>query len=294
MNKTVKLNDSVYHIYESNGVYCTLVIGSEKALLIDSGFGCSDLLERVSALTDKPLMVLNTHGHFDHIQANNSFSSVLIHKADIPLLKKNNSILFKLAFYLLYLSKSSKDDKKRYLKTLSVRKPKIAYIRDGDVIDLGTIAITVVETPGHTKGSVCLLDSANRFVYGGDTISNHVWICLKESVSVRTYVESLERLLPRVDDSYQIVASHSDVPLRTVVIENMIRCCRNIDPRNSTAYKHPFCKKSFLYCEGLEPLLERYDVRSFEELFNKIDMIDKDVFRNGEFVSVVYRKDKLR
>ncbi len=294
MNKTVKLNDSVYHMYESNGVYCTLIIGSERALLIDSGFGCGDLPERASTLTDKPLMVLNTHGHFDHIQANNAFSSVLIHKADVPLLRKNSNLLYKLAFYLLYLSKSTKADRKRYLRTLTVRKPKLAYIRDGDVIDLGTATLTVIETPGHTKGSVCLLDSANHYVYSGDTISNHVWICLKESLSVQTYVESLERLLPLVDDSYQIVASHSDVPLRTVVIEKMIHCCRNIDTRKSTAYNHPFCKKSFLYCEGLEPLMAKYDVRSFEELINKIDMIDKDVFRNGEFVSVVYRKDKLR
>ncbi len=294
MNKTVKLSDSVYHMYESNGVYCTLIIGSEKALLVDSGFGCSDLPERVSTLTDKPLMVLNTHGHFDHIQANSFFSSVLIHKDDVPLLSKNNSILYKLAFYLLYLSKSSNADKKRYLKTITLRKPKIAYIQDGDVIDLGTIAITVVGTPGHTKGSVCLLDPVNHFVYSGDTVSNHVWICLKESMSVQTYMESLEKLLPLMDDSYQIVSAHSDVPLRTVVIGNMIRCCGNIDVRKSTAYIHPFCKKSFLYCEGLEPLMAQYGVRSFEELFDKIDIIDKDVFRNGEFVSVVYRKDKLR
>jgi glyoxylase-like metal-dependent hydrolase (beta-lactamase superfamily II) len=293
MNETSKLNDSAYHIYESNGTYCTLVIGSERALLIDTGYGCSDLLGTVSSLTDKPVVVANTHGHFDHSQMNCFFPSAYIHKDDVALLKKNVSVFYKAGLYLLYLSKMPRDARKQFLKTMSLKSPRLSLIKDGDVIDLGGTSIRVIETPGHTKGSVCFLDEKNRFVYCGDSVSNHVWICLTESLRIPVYLESLERLRALIDDSYKIIASHSDVPLNYAVLPKLIDCVRRIDFGKSAKYVNPFCKRSYLYCEGLEYLRERYGVSSFGEMIKKIETIDKDVFRNGEFVSIVYRLDKL-
>lgn len=292
MNRTERLSDSVYHIYESHGTYCTLVIGSERALLIDTGYGCSDLLRTVSSLTDKPVVVANTHGHFDHTQMNCFFPAAYIHENDVKLLRKNVNIAYKCGFYLLYLMKGSREERRLFLRTMSLKSPKLSFIKDGDVIDLGNTSITVIESPGHTKGSVCFLDEKNRFVYCGDSVSNHVWICLKESLRIPVYLGSLERLRTLVDDSYKIVASHSDVPLDYAVLPKLIDCVKRIDFGKSTKYVNPFCKKSYLYCEGLERLREKYDISSFEEMIAKIDMIDKDVFRNGEFVSIVYRLDK--
>ena len=292
MNKTVKLNDSVYHIYESNGTYCTLVIGSERALLIDTGYGCSDLSRTVSSLTDRPVVVANTHGHFDHTQMNCFFPATYIHKDDAKLLKKNVNAAYKYGFYVLYLSKAPREARRQFRKTVALKPPKPSFIKDGDAIDLGDTTITVIESPGHTKGSVCFLDEKNRFVYCGDSVSNHVWICLKESLRLPVYLGSLERLRTLIDDSYRIVASHSDVPLNYAVLPRLIDCVKRVDVGKSTRYVHPYCKKSYLYCEGLEALREKYGVSSFEEMIKKLDTIDKDVFRNGEFVSIVFRLDK--
>lgn len=293
MNTVHKLNESVYHIHESNGVYCTLVIGSKRALLIDTGYGCSDLMQTISSLTDKPVVVVNTHGHFDHVQMNCFFPSVFIHGGDLKLLRKSVNVFYKCAFFLLYGAKTAKGDGNRFLKTLSFASPELSLIKDGDAIDLGDTSISVIETPGHTKGSVCFLDEKNRFVYCGDTVSNHVWICLKESLSVSQYVKSLERLDSMLNDSYRIIASHGDIPLNRVVLQRLITCAKNVNVGKSTRYVNPFCKRSYLYCEGLEYLRERYNVRSFEEMIEKIDTIDKEVFSDAKFVSVVYRLDKL-
>lgn len=293
MNKIIKLNESVYHIHESNNVYSTLVIGSQRALLIDTGYGCSGLLQTISSLTDKPLVVVNTHGHLDHIQMNNRFSSVYIHHDDIWLLRLNSNILFKCLFYLLFISKLTKPEKQHFLSNITLKSPKIKTIKEGDVIDLGETSIRVIETPGHTKGSVCLLDEKNHFLYCGDSVSNHVWICLKESLTIPVYIESLERLGNQTNDSYKIVASHSDEPLNYIVLEKLIHCAKNIDIKMTTEYNNPFCKKSLLYCEGIDYLKEQYNISSFEEAIEKIDIIDKDVFRNGKFVSIVFRLDKL-
>ena len=61
------IGENIYHIYEPGGVYTTLIIGNEKALLIDTGYGYGNLREAVARLTDLPLIVANTHGHFDHV-----------------------------------------------------------------------------------------------------------------------------------------------------------------------------------------------------------------------------------
>ena len=78
--KPVKITDTIYHIYESCGVYCTLVLGTKAALLIDTGYGFGDILNKVRDITDLPLKVINTHGHVDHIQGNKYFDSVMIHE----------------------------------------------------------------------------------------------------------------------------------------------------------------------------------------------------------------------
>ena len=56
--KPLKIAENIYHIYEPGNVYTTLIIGEEKALLIDTGYGFGDLAAFVRTLTDKPLEVV--------------------------------------------------------------------------------------------------------------------------------------------------------------------------------------------------------------------------------------------
>ena len=51
-------------------LYCYLLVGEEKAMLIDTAYGEGDLRAMVESITDKPVMVCNTHGHFDHTGGN--------------------------------------------------------------------------------------------------------------------------------------------------------------------------------------------------------------------------------
>lgn len=262
--ESIKLADNVYHLYESNGVYCTLITGSERALLIDTGFGCGDIAGSVSAITGKPVLLVNTHGHFDHIQANHLFPEAHIGKADVRLLKVNGDLVHKIGFLLLFLSKASSAERKQYVKNIVAGKRRIAEIEDGHVFDLGDMSIKAVLTPGHTQGSLCFMDETNRFIYSGDSVSNHVWLCFDESSSIPAYVRTLERLVSLTDDSYEIVSSHSGVPHHSGILQKLIHCCENARLEESTPYIHPFCKNAFMYGEGGE-----------------------------EGVSIVYRKDKL-
>ena len=70
-----------------------LIIGREKALLIDTGNGYADIAEAVRKVTQLPLIVVNTHGHLDHTCGNYFFDQeIYIHPDDIELCKKHNSV----------------------------------------------------------------------------------------------------------------------------------------------------------------------------------------------------------
>lgn len=82
--KPIKLAENIFHIYEPGNVYTTLIIGEEKALLIDTGYGFGDLAGFVRTLTDKPLEVVLTHGHTDHCGGNSQFPIVYMNMMDVP------------------------------------------------------------------------------------------------------------------------------------------------------------------------------------------------------------------
>ena len=78
-----RINDSHWHIGE-NGVFMDLLVGSEQAMLIDTGYGYGNLPAAVRSITDKPLIIVNTHGHPDHFCGNWQFTEpIWIHPSDL-------------------------------------------------------------------------------------------------------------------------------------------------------------------------------------------------------------------
>ena len=77
----------VWHLEEDYRCYCTLVLGTERALLWDTGQGKQDLAAYVASVTSLPCLVLCSHGHSDHIGGNFRFPQVYAHPADWPLLE---------------------------------------------------------------------------------------------------------------------------------------------------------------------------------------------------------------
>ena len=86
-----KYNENLYQIKDALGSLITLVIGEEKALVFDTGYGIGDLKKQVEEITNKPLIVVNSHGHMDHSCGNYQFEKVYIDKRDLELCKKHNS-----------------------------------------------------------------------------------------------------------------------------------------------------------------------------------------------------------
>ena len=181
-------------IYEERNASMYLVCGTSRAVLIDTAYGLSNLKELAAEFTDLPVEVINTHGHIDHVLGNHWFygSTVYMHHDDIPLYEENA------AEYVETVN--SPETQEQYGDILrgfdpsKVRFPETTDIREGDVIDLGGKKLEVVEMPGHTPGSIILLDRDEKICYAGDSIIENVWLFLEESLPIEVYLDSLKKV----------------------------------------------------------------------------------------------------
>ncbi len=132
-------------------VYSFLLVGDERAIMIDSGCSIENMKEVVQGILkengytkylDKPIEVITTHGDGDHTNAHNQFPAYYVTSEDYEQ--------FEFA--------------KKY--------PDAEYkqIVDGQIIDIGNRPLQIITVPGHTKGSISILDKNNRRLFCGDMV----------------------------------------------------------------------------------------------------------------------------
>lgn len=139
------------------GVNCYILASKEgsKAIIIDPG----DQERKIYQVLDKhklvPGFIINTHGHYDHIGADDKFNvSVYAHELDVPLLKEpmlNLSGLFSHSYQV---------------------KSEIKCLTDGEKILLDDMQLKIIHTPGHTPGGITLLleKPIDKIAFTGDTL----------------------------------------------------------------------------------------------------------------------------
>ncbi len=194
LNRT--LMTGVIRLTPGTSVNMYLVVGKEKALLIDTGNPGNITPDDIKALTQLPLLVVNTHAHPDHSGCNDAFGKVYIHEADL-------------------------ESAKRY-----GRNAELIPIKDGYVFDLGGRKLEVIAVPGHTPGSICLLDAQEKLLFSGDTANGETWMHIS-NVPLETFKKSMEHLLKRKDQYAQLVPGHGDARPVSYITE-LIGCADEI------------------------------------------------------------------
>jgi len=149
-----KLDDTTWCIHFMNGTQnLYLLEGEEKAILLDTGYGTGTLYAFVQGLTDKEIIVANTHFHPDHSGGNGEFEKVFVSKgAEMDAPTVNAPGPFDL----------SKLPHPNYEKI---------YVGEGDKIELGGRTIEVLDAlPAHCNSSLFFLDRGHRMFFTGDEL----------------------------------------------------------------------------------------------------------------------------
>lgn len=201
---TVKYSDNLYQIKDALGVLTTLVIGKDKALLLDTGYGIGNLYEEVRKITKKELIVVDSHGHMDHACGNYQFKEVYISKDDLDIVKEYNSCKWRERNIKAAIDLGVLPDNFDIEKYKTMREGNLKEIKPDSIIDLGDLHLEVIKMEGHTKGSIGLLIKEWKILLVADATCPFVWLFLKESTSVKTYIKMLERTL-KLDFDYFLV-----------------------------------------------------------------------------------------
>jgi len=240
-----KIDDQTYRIVDSN-VYMFVLLGKTNALLIDTGMSQGKLNKILPQLTNLPIIVINTHGHIDHVASNHLFDKVILSNLDEEIFKEHTSYEFASSLYYSLL-----DEMKipKFLQKLSPVKKfvnKMATIPSNDnridlpesrLIDLGERTIKIIEIPGHTPGSICLLDVERKILFSGDMVCDSgVLLNLPHSKSVHTFQESINKLkaLSINGDLNLIYPSHHTIPIDSTFLDDYLYLSKAIINKENT------------------------------------------------------------
>ncbi|MCJ7648350.1 MAG: MBL fold metallo-hydrolase [Candidatus Lokiarchaeota archaeon] len=201
-----------------------LLIGSKKALLIDTGTGLYPLKPKIKDLIGtKELIVINTHSHFDHRGGNEEFDEIYIHESELG----NASMIFDISFL--------KDSPKKRVQLFEQRNFKyhpphtLHPLKDGDEFDLGDLTVKVIHTPGHSIGSISLLTNQKELFTGDSAHFGAMYLPKKRNFP--TMLSSLSKLLDLFleNDDIEIYPSHEDFQVKKALLESLIKGINEIE-----------------------------------------------------------------
>ncbi|MBE6732068.1 MAG: MBL fold metallo-hydrolase [Ruminococcaceae bacterium] len=173
-----KISENFYEISQSH-VRAFLLVGTEFNILVDTCFG-GDILEAVKSISDKPLKVIFTHCDRDHIGGESLFEEKYIHPAEYSCNEEKNG---------------SEID--------------AAALWEGDIMDNGNFKLEVIHIPGHTPGSIALLEREKRFLIGGDSIQTGTIYMFGQGRSLKALKASINKLIKIKDDFDVVYSSHN-------------------------------------------------------------------------------------
>jgi hydroxyacylglutathione hydrolase len=132
---------------------------SKEGIIIDPGGDADQILDAVARLGLKVKLVVNTHGHFDHIMANQEVmestgAPLAIHRDDAAMLTNP------LRSFSIFMGK------------FHASPPATVFLAEGDGVEVGALRLEVLHTPGHSPGSISLWSAQENVLFSGDVLFN--------------------------------------------------------------------------------------------------------------------------
>ncbi len=202
--RTTPRADGITLVWEHHvdpGTRCNIwhVRGRDRDLLVDSGLGVVPLAPAIAELTDRPVLAVASHTHFDHSGGLHEFEHRLCHPAERHILDAPDDHNTVWSAFRTYVDPDTMLDAVPHegfsLDDYAVTPaPPTRLIDEGDVLDLGDRHLTVFHLPGHSPGSVCLYETATRTLFTGDVLYDGQLLDGLYHSDVEVYLETLARL----------------------------------------------------------------------------------------------------
>ena len=223
------VDESTYIISEYQHweeTHCYLLIGSDRALLVDTGLGVCNIYEQVRKLTDKPITAVATHIHWDHIGGHKYFPDFYAHKAELDWLNGKFPLPVKAVKNMLTERCELPEDFDINKYDFFQGEPS-RVLDDGDTIDLGGRTIQALHTPGHSPGHLCFWEAGRDYLFCGDLVYKGTLFANYPSTDPKSYLVSLEKIaaLP----TKRIFPGHHSLDILPEIVIRMRDAFRALD-----------------------------------------------------------------
>jgi len=198
--------------YHVERVKSYLIEGPDAAILFDTGMGVGDLRSLIEGMTDRPVVVVNSHAHWDHVGGNRQFDEIWIHGTEAEALANGvPNAKLRRAF-----------EPENLTGPLPVGvdpatiafppKPATGILRDGHRFELGSRTLEVIHGRGHSPGGISLLDAGNGALFSSDVAYAGV-LYVYDPAELPAYLVSLSRLADLAPGLRSVYPSHDASPI---------------------------------------------------------------------------------
>jgi len=186
-----------------------LIVGSERALLIDTGTGAVSMKAAVETLTDLPVLLVNSHSHWDHVGNNDEFAEIAIHRAEAHELAHTYSRTDIERFFGEGALLGPLPEGRR-IDSISIEVSIPTLLLDGgESFELGGRTINTLHTPGHAPGLLSSLDEEQGILFSTDTAYLGHLYAYSVDTDLPTYIRSMELLASLAPSLTTVHPSHN-------------------------------------------------------------------------------------
>lgn len=189
---TEKIEPGLWRLVDPMGFIAHLVVGEREAALVDATLGIGDVRAAARAVAgDRPLRVLLTHRHPDHVGGAYRFSEVMMPELEDGHWEEAERHAAE------HRAAGMEGDPSLVAAPWAFSegaRPRVTHVADGDELDLGGLRIACVALPGHTEGSVGYLCRELGVLLSGDAVTPIMCLCFEESLTLDDWRATLARM----------------------------------------------------------------------------------------------------
>ena len=221
--KKERISESIYRIDGVGNVCMYFVLGKQRGLLVDTGYGLGDLRGFIEANFFVPYDVIVTHGHVDHANGMGQWDQVYMSHLDLDIYHKHSSLEYRQSFLLR--SGEIVDDLSDFV---IAKDTVIKDLKDGKEFDLGGVHVLAISTAGHTKGIVSLLIQEERILMLGDSCGEFTFMFNPESSSIAVYKDTLKKIKSYSSYYDRIIRQHGNYESNLDIVDNNLEIFEEI------------------------------------------------------------------